>query len=268
KDNENRTRSTIIIVVSIVACLFLAFCIGIYAMKRRKQKKIPENPAIVVDIGAVESIQYDFGEIRAATNDFSDDNKLGEGGFGAVYRGKVVNGEEIAVKRLSKDSGQGDIEFKNEVLLVAKLQHRNLVRLLDRIKSSNLDWDTRYKVIAGIAKGVLYLHEDSRLQIIHRDLKTSNILLDKDMNPKISDFGMAKLIVSDETQKSTSRIVGTYGYMAPEYAIYGRFSVKSDVFSFGVLILEIITGQRKIFVQNGQNSGDLLSYVILRQLLL
>ncbi|EYU34172.1 hypothetical protein MIMGU_mgv1a025876mg, partial [Erythranthe guttata] len=237
-------------------------------------------------ISTVESIQFDFGKIKDSTNGFSDDNKLGEGGFGPVYMGKLENRGEIAVKRLSKDSGQGEMEFKNEVLLVAKLQHKNLVRLLgfsiqgierllvyefvpngsldqflfDRIKSSTLDWDTRYKVIGGIAKGILYLHEDSRLQIIHRDLKASNILLDKHMNPKISDFGMAKLIVPDETQKSTTRIVGTYGYMAPEYAISGQFSVKSDVFSFGVIILEIISGQRKIFIQNGEDSGDLLSY--------
>ncbi|KAL8058640.1 hypothetical protein ABFX02_03G032700 [Erythranthe guttata] len=169
------------------------------------------------------------------------------------------------------------MEFKNDVLSLAKLQHKNLVRLLgfsiqgidqllvyefvpngsldqflfERIKSSTLDWDTRYKVIGGIVKGILYFHEDSRLQIIHRDHKASNILLDKHMNPKISDFGMAKLIVPDETQKSTSRIVGTSVYMAPEYA---------NVFSFGVIILQIISSPRRIFIQNGEDSGDLLSY--------
>ncbi|KAL7154930.1 hypothetical protein ABFS83_03G037400 [Erythranthe nasuta] len=285
KHNENRIRSIITIFISIFACLLLVLCVGIYVMKRSK-KKIHEYSSDVDGISTVESIQFDFGEIRDSTNGFSDDNKLGEGGFGPVYMGKLENRGEIAVKRLSKDSGQGEMEFKNEVLLVAKLQHKNLVRLLgfsiqgierllvyefvpngsldqflfDRIKSSTLDWDTRHKVIGGIAKGILYLHEDSRLQIIHRDLKASNILLDKHMNPKISDFGMAKFIVPDETQKSTSRIVGTYGYMAPEYAISGQFSVKSDVFSFGVIILEIISGQRKIFIQNGEDSGDLLSY--------
>ncbi|KAK2986534.1 hypothetical protein RJ640_005576 [Escallonia rubra] len=124
-------------------------------------------------------------------------------------KGRLQNGREIAVKRLSKDSGQGELEFKNEVLLVAKLQHRNLVRLLDPIKRGYLDWDRRYKIIRGVARGLLYLHEDSRLRIIHRDLKASNVLLDEEMNPKIADFGMARLFELDETQGNTSRIVGT-----------------------------------------------------------
>ncbi|KAJ0700270.1 putative protein kinase RLK-Pelle-DLSV family [Helianthus annuus] len=224
--------------------------------------------------------------MKAATNDFSQENKLGVGGFGAVYRGKLEDGHEIAVKRLSKNSGQGDLEFKNEVLLVAKLQHRNLVRLLgfsiegderlliyeympnasldnflfDPTKRMFLDWEKRYNIINGVAKGLLYLHEDSRLKIIHRDLKASNVLLDEEMNAKIADFGMAKLFKPDETQGNTNRIVGTYGYMAPEYAMHGQFSVKSDVFSFGVLVLELITGQKNQHFQNGENIEDLLSF--------
>ncbi|KAL7116904.1 hypothetical protein ACP275_03G035500 [Erythranthe tilingii] len=275
----------IIICVPIVAFILLALGVGIIVKKRMKHEaKEMINPDFSSDISTIESIQHDFGKIRAATNNFSDDNKLGQGGFGAVYMGKLVHGKEIAVKRLSKDSGQGDLEFKNEVLLLAKLQHRNLVRLLgfsiegierllvyefvrngsldqilfDRTKSSKLDWNSRYRIIVGIAKGVLYLHEDSRLMIIHRDLKASNVLLDENMNPKIADFGMARLVVPDATIESTNLIVGTYGYMAPEYARYGHFSVKSDVFSFGVIVLEIITG-RKIFTQNEENRGDLLS---------
>ncbi|KAL8058641.1 hypothetical protein ABFX02_03G032800 [Erythranthe guttata] len=279
--------NVIVIIVSIVvACLLLAVCFGIFLRKRMKKRRNPHT--VEDDFSTVESIQHDFSKIRAATNDFSDDNKLGQGGFGAVYRGKLVNGREIAVKRLSRGSCQGDIEFKNEVLLVAKLQHRNLVRLLgfsiegierllvyefvpngsldhfifDQIKSSNLDWETRYKIICGIAKGVLYLHEDSRLMIIHRDLKASNVLLDENMNPKIADFGMAKLVVRDETHERASRIVGTYGYMAPEYAIRGQFSIKSDVYSFGVLVMEIVSGQKKVFAQNGEVLGNLLSYKV------
>ncbi|XP_062011412.1 cysteine-rich receptor-like protein kinase 10 isoform X5 [Rosa rugosa] len=238
------------------------------------------------EVSFVDSLQYDFENIRSATDDFSDENKLGQGGFGAVYKGRLLNGQYIAVKRLSKSSEQGDREFKNEVMLLAQLQHRNLVRLLgfclkeeerlliyeyipntslnhfifDPINHGHLDWETRYKIIGGIVRGLLYLHEDSRLRIVHRDLKPSNILLGEDMNPKIADFGTARLFVMDQTQGDTKTIVGTYGYMAPEYAIHGRFSVKSDVFSFGVLVLEIVSGKKIGSFQNGENEEDLLSY--------
>ncbi|KAK7391008.1 hypothetical protein VNO78_19286 [Psophocarpus tetragonolobus] len=238
------------------------------------------------EINIADSLQFNFDTIRVATEDFSDSNKLGQGGFGAVYWGRLTNGQMIAVKRLSRDSGQGDTEFKNEVLLVAKLQHRNLVRLLgfclegrerllvyefvpnksldyfifDSTKQVHLDWKLRYKIITGTARGLLYLHEDSRLRIIHRDLKASNILLDEEMNPKIADFGMAKLVLVDQTQANTNRIVGTYGYMAPEYAMHGQFSVKSDVFSFGVLVLEIVSGQKNNSFSHGDNIEDLLAF--------
>ncbi|XP_020242680.1 receptor-like serine/threonine-protein kinase SD1-8 [Asparagus officinalis] len=213
---------------------------------------------------------FDLVEIEVATNNFSHENKLGEGGFGPVYKGKMREGQEIAVKRLSKTSLQGLDELKTEVMLVAKLQHRNLVRLLgcclegderiliyefmpnksldtflfDEEKVALLAWRMRYQIILGIARGLLYLHQDSRFRIIHRDLKAGNILLDKDMIPKISDFGLARRFGEDETKTQTRRVVGTYGYMPPEYALNGIFSVKSDVFSFGVLVLEIISGRR------------------------
>uniref|UniRef100_UPI0005C8F3E7 G-type lectin S-receptor-like serine/threonine-protein kinase At4g27290 n=1 Tax=Fragaria vesca subsp. vesca TaxID=101020 RepID=UPI0005C8F3E7 len=213
---------------------------------------------------------FDLTTIANATNNFSSSNKLGEGGFGPVYKGTLDGGEEIAVKRLSKNSGQGLREFKNEVLLIAKLQHRNLVKLLgcciqedeeilvyeympnrsldfyifDEERRKLLDWPTCFHIIEGIARGLLYLHQDSRLRIIHRDFKSSNILLDNDMNPKISDFGLAKTFGGDQSEDSTKRVVGTYGYMAPEYAVDGTFSMKSDVFSFGVVLLEILSRKK------------------------
>lgn len=228
---------------------------------------------------------FSFASVSAATSGFSLDNKLGQGGFGPVYRGILLNGQEIAVKRLSKRSGQGVEEFRNESLLIAKLQHRNLVRLLgscidqdeniliyeympnkslnfflfDPNKREMLDWRSRIHIIEGISQGLLYLHQYSRLRIIHRDLKASNILLDNEMNPKISDFGMARMFGINELEANTERIVGTYGYMSPEYAMQGHFSIKSDVFSFGVLLLEIISGKRNTGFYRS-NSLNLLTH--------
>ncbi|KAL1563660.1 G-type lectin S-receptor-like serine/threonine-protein kinase0 [Salvia divinorum] len=208
--------------------------------------------------------------IVQATNNFSHENVLGVGGFGPVYKGNLSAGEEIAVKRLSKSSRQGLEEFKNEVVLIAKLQHRNLVRLLgcciegeemmliyEYLENKSLDrfvfdpdrrklltWPKRFDIIMGITRGMLYLHHDSRLKIIHRDLKTSNILLDASLNPKISDFGLARTFEEDQSISRTRRVIGTYGYMAPEYAFHGKFSVKSDIYSLGVVLLEIISGKK------------------------
>ncbi|KAL5564610.1 hypothetical protein UlMin_027774 [Ulmus minor] len=213
---------------------------------------------------------FDLLTIASATDNFSASKKLGEGGFGPVYMGTLENGQEIAVKRLSKSSGQGLNEFMNEVILIAKLQHRNLVKVLgcciegeekmliyeymsnksldsfifDQTKGKLLDWSKRFSIICGIARGLLYLHQDSRLRIIHRDLKASNVLLDFEMTPKISDFGLARTFGGNQTEGNTNRVVGTYGYMAPEYASNGLFSVKSDVFSFGTTVLEIISGKK------------------------
>ncbi|KAM3699302.1 hypothetical protein ACB094_05G015400 [Castanea mollissima] len=213
---------------------------------------------------------FNLSCILAATENFSPTNKLGQGGFGSVFKGQLSNGQQIAVKRLSKSSGQGIEEFKNEVMLIAKLQHRNLIKLLgcciqeeekmliyeympnksldsfifDHTRSSFLDWSKRFEIIIGIARGILYLHQGSRLKIIHRDLKASNVLLNAEMNPKISDFGMARIFKVGQTQDKTTRVVGTYGYMSPKYAIFGKFSIKSDVFSFGVILLEIVSGKK------------------------
>ncbi|GMN61951.1 hypothetical protein TIFTF001_031034 [Ficus carica] len=187
---------------------------------------------------------FDLSTIIIATDNFSSSNKLGQGGFGPVYSGKLEDGQEIAVKRLSISSGQGIDELKNEVILIARLQHRNLVKLLDQNKAKLLKWDKRFQIICGVARGLLYLHQDSRLRIIHRDLKASNVLLDNEMNPKISDFGLARTFGGDQIEGNTNKVVGTYGYMAPEYVSTGQFSIKSDVFSFGMMVLEIVSGKR------------------------
>ncbi|KAJ6925649.1 G-type lectin S-receptor-like serine/threonine-protein kinase RKS1 isoform X2 [Populus alba x Populus x berolinensis] len=218
------------LVLSIAAGVFFVIMFSFWLIKRKKtakgrQLKFPFNIPTSLnvslsgkEVGRSTTSEYvpvfDIDIILAATENFS--NELGYGGFGSVYKGKLGNGQEIAVKRLSKTSGQGMKEFMNE----------------------------RFEVVSGIARGVLYLHQDSRLKIIHRDLKASNILLDAAMNPKISDFGMARMFMEDQVQGKTTRVVGTYGYMSPEYAIHGQYSIKSDVFSYGVLILEIISGRK------------------------
>ncbi|OAY24618.1 putative receptor-like protein kinase At4g00960 [Manihot esculenta] len=288
-EDNGGIKSGIVVITVVPVVSFLLLVTVTYILFRRKKKRPPSKNGYEGNdesTTTVESLQFDIEAIRVATNNFCDDNKLGEGGFGTVYKGRLPDGPDIAVKRWSRNSKQGDIEFKNEVLLVAMLQHRNLVRLLgfclqekeklliyefvpnssldryifDSNKRLLLDWSKRYKIIEGIARGILYLHQDSRTRIIHRDLKASNILLDEQMNPKISDFGTAKLSAVDQSQDATRRIVGTYGYMPPEYAMHGRFSVKSDVFSFGVLVLEIMSGQKAAHLRNGDMDENLLTY--------
>ncbi|KAJ0804143.1 putative protein kinase RLK-Pelle-DLSV family [Helianthus annuus] len=208
-------------------------------------------------------------KLAYATNNFNPSNKLGEGGFGAVYQGRLSDGTIIAVKQLSSTSRQGAREFVNEIGVITALRHPNLVRLYgccvegnskslvyeymennslthtllgdDQVKKSMLTWPVRFNILIGIARGLSYLHEESDLRIIHRDVKASNILLDENFNAKISDFGLAKLNDDGNTHINT-RIVGTKGYMAPEYAMRGHLTPKADVFSFGILALEIVSG--------------------------
>ncbi|XP_042373316.1 receptor-like serine/threonine-protein kinase SD1-8 [Zingiber officinale] len=280
---SNRRRIGVIVAVTL-ASSFLLSCAAasIWRWKTKKSFVGEETEEKNLDLPL-----FELDTIVNATDNFSIGNKRGEGGFGPVYEGRLSEGQEIAVKRLSTTSSQGVNEFKNEVQLIAKLQHRNLVRLLgccveagermliyeylsngsldkflfDEVKSGQLNWKLRYNIIVGIARGLLYLHHDSRFIIIHRDLKASNILLDKDMNPKISDFGMARIFDGDENATKTKRIVGTYGYMSPEYIKNGKFSIKSDIFSFGVLILEIISGKKNTeFIAFDQHL-NLLDYV-------
>ncbi|PUZ38217.1 hypothetical protein GQ55_9G179100 [Panicum hallii var. hallii] len=303
-----------IIVPSVVGLLLLLAGIYICVLKDKKRRKeatpLPSRNAQSTPFGRRNQIaasgdaqddslhngqgnnkdcdlpSFDVEKIQAATDNFSIHNKIGQGGFGPVYMGKLDNGQDIAVKRLSRRSTQGLREFKNEVKLIAKLQHRNLVRLLgccidgsermlvyeymhnrslntflfNEERQSMLSWEKRFNIINGIARGILYLHQDSVLRIIHRDLKASNILLDKDMNPKISDFGVARIFGTDQTAGYTKKVVGTYGYMSPEYAMDGVFSTKSDVFSFGVLVLEIVSGKKNRGFYHTELDLNLLRY--------
>ncbi|KAJ0986381.1 hypothetical protein J5N97_004737 [Dioscorea zingiberensis] len=211
---------------------------------------------------------FTLRQLKAATRNFNLANKIGEGGFGAVYKGVLPDGSVIAVKQLSSKSRQGNREFLNEIGMISALQHPNLVKLFGCCVEGNqllliyeymennslgnalfgperdrltLDWQTRHRICLGLAQGLAYLHEESRLKIVHRDIKATNVLLDKDLNAKISDFGLARLVEENESYIST-RIAGTIGYMAPEYAMRGYLTDKADVYSFGVVTLEIVSG--------------------------
>ncbi|KAM0866709.1 hypothetical protein ACQ4PT_042457 [Festuca glaucescens] len=218
--------------------------------------------------GNLRTITYfDYAALKRATRDFHQKNQLGRGGFGPVYLGKLDCGKKVAVKQLSVGkSGQGESEFFVEVNMITSIQHKNLVRLVgccsegtqrllvyEYMKNKSLDkilfggdglpflnWRTRHQIIIGIARGLQYLHEESNLRIVHRDIKASNILLDDKFQPKISDFGLARFFPEDQAYLSTA-FAGTLGYTAPEYAIRGELTVKADTYSFGVLVLEIIS---------------------------
>ncbi|KAG4384391.1 hypothetical protein GLYMA_13G266100v4 [Glycine max] len=229
---------------------------------------------------------FTLRQIKAATNNFDVANKIGEGGFGPVYKGCFSDGTLIAVKQLSSKSRQGNREFLNEIGMISALQHPHLVKLYgccvegDQLllvyeymennslaralfgaeeHQIKLDWTTRYKICVGIARGLAYLHEESRLKIVHRDIKATNVLLDQDLNPKISDFGLAKLDEEDNTHIST-RIAGTFGYMAPEYAMHGYLTDKADVYSFGIVALEIINGRSNTIHRQKEESFSVLEW--------
>ncbi|GFY91775.1 S-locus lectin protein kinase family protein [Actinidia rufa] len=274
--DKSRNLNAIIAISVIVGLIMIAVCTYIswmWMVKRRGMNKknwfnieklalSPKNSSEIT----FELPLFNFASLAIATNNFHMANKLGQGGFGPVYKGILADGQEIAVKRLSRSSGQGLEQFMNEVVVISKLQHRNLVRLLGccvegEEKLLVYEYMLNKSLDAFLfGRGLLYLHRDSRLRIIHRDLKASNILLDQELNPKISDFGMARIFAGNEDQANTRRVVGTYGYMAPEYAMQGRFSEKSDVFSFGVLLLEIISGRRNTSFYSDKRSLSLLGH--------
>ncbi|CAL5007285.1 unnamed protein product [Urochloa decumbens] len=296
RERHGKNRTVLVVVVVIFAfsltagivLVLVAILVAVFRYKKKTRQKIIQTDTSNNE----DDISYDFeldplslSVLTAATNNFAKDNKLGEGGFGEVFKGTLPHGEVIAVKRLSQQSSQGFHELKNELVLVAKLKHRNLVRLMgvclqgkllvyeympnrsldtilfDPMRRQQLDWSKRFMIICGITRGLLYLHEESRLKVIHRDLKPSNVLLDADLNPKISDFGLAKAFVTDQSRDVTIRPVGTLGYMPPEYAYFGHVSTKTDMFSFGVIVLEMVTGRRSNSMSDSPDSTPLLSYV-------
>ncbi|KAL3522576.1 hypothetical protein ACH5RR_015410 [Cinchona calisaya] len=234
---------------------------------------------------------FAYKQIKAATDNFSAMNKIGEGGFGAVYKGTLLDGTLIAVKQLSPKSKQGNREFVNEIGMISGLLHPNLVRLYgcciegnqlflvyEYMENNNLaralfgpedlqlelDWSTRQKLCVGVAKGLSFLHDKSALKIVHRDIKTNNILLDKELNPKISDFGLAKLVEEEHTHIST-RVAGTIGYMAPEYALWGYLTYKADVYSFGIVALEIVAGKSNMAYRPSDDYVCLLDWALVLQ---
>ncbi|KAM0825263.1 hypothetical protein ACQ4PT_069676 [Festuca glaucescens] len=259
----SRTSKALLVGTPIVAIL-TALVVGIYCIKQRRKSLMHQDlRALDLQIGS-----FTLRQIKAATRNFDPANKIGEGGFGSVYKGLLSDGTIIAVKQLSSKSRQGKREFVNEIGMISALQHPNLVRLYGCCTEGNqlllvyeymennclaralfveqyrltLDWPTRHKICLGIARGLVYLHEESAIRIVHRDIKASNILLDKDLDAKISDFGLAKLNEDGHTHIST-KVAGTIGYMAPEYAMRGYLTDKADVYSFGVVALEIVSGK-------------------------
>ncbi|KAA8526771.1 hypothetical protein F0562_009000 [Nyssa sinensis] len=238
--------------------------------KRKVASPTQRTIDIEEEVSGIQNVKlYTYKELQIATEDFSSANKIGEGGFGSVYKGKLKDGSMAAIKVLSGESRQGLREFLTEITVISDVEHENLVKLYgccversQRIlvygylennslahtllgggrSSIQFSWKTRCKICIGVARGLAFLHEEVQPHIVHRDIKASNVLLDKDVTPKISDFGLAKLFPSNVTHIST-RVAGTFGYLAPEYAIRGQLTRKADIYSFGVLLLEIVSGR-------------------------
>ncbi|KAK8449633.1 hypothetical protein SEVIR_7G248600v4 [Setaria viridis] len=260
----------VVVSVSVFALITLA---GIFLWCQKRRKLLLELEELYTIVGRPNVFSY--SELRSATENFCSSNLLGKGGYGSVYKGKLSDGRVVAVKQLSQSSNQGKKQFAAEIDTISRVQHRNLVSLYGCCLESNtpllvyeylengsldhalfekgglnLDWPARFEICLGIARGIAYLHEESTIRIVHRDIKASNVLLDSDLNPKISDFGLAKLYDDKKTHVST-RVAGTFGYLAPEYAMRGHMTEKVDVFAFGVVALEIVAGE-----SNYQNTLD------------
>ncbi|KAI4374651.1 hypothetical protein MLD38_012620 [Melastoma candidum] len=242
---------------------------GCFSFLSRRSPHSDHSRELDEEISGMHNVKlFSYKELRLATDDFCDANKIGEGGFGDVFKGQLKGGQGAAIKVLSAQSRQGVKEFLTEIKVISEIKHVNLVKLYGccvegnhrilvynylpnnslsqtllsgRCGNIQFSWKTRFRICIGIARGLAYLHEEVKPYIVHRDIKASNILLDGDLTPKISDFGLAKLIPDNETHVST-RVAGTLGYLAPEYAVGGHLTRKADIYSFGVLILEIVCG--------------------------
>ncbi|XP_078180279.1 putative serine/threonine-protein kinase PBL25 [Carex rostrata] len=248
--------------------------------------QVPDTP----NNGNIAAQTFTFRELAAATKNFRPDCLIGEGGFGRVYKGTLEkSGQVVAVKQLDRNGLQGNREFLVEVLMLSLLHHANLVNLVGYCADGDqrllvyeympsgsvedhlfditeeqqpLDWFTRMRIAYGAAQGLEYLHEKANPPVIYRDLKSSNILLDENFNPKLSDFGLAKLGPMGEKTHVSSRVMGTYGYCAPEYARTGHLTVKSDVYTFGVVLLELISGRRAIDTAKPTNEQNLVTWAM------
>ncbi|CAI0405214.1 unnamed protein product [Linum tenue] len=282
----------IVIVVSVVSCILVLIvggAIGGYIWKHRyieKKRRGSQDVQKMVKTLNDSSLNFKYSTLEKATGCFDEANKLGQGGFGSVYKGVLADGREIAVKRLFFNNKHRIGDFFNEVNMISSVEHKNLVRLLgcscsgpesllvyeylpnkslDRFifdvnKAKAMNWDRRYEVIVGTAEGLVYLHENSKIRIIHRDIKASNILLDSRLRAKIADFGLARSFQEDKSHISTA-IAGTLGYMAPEYLAHGQLTEKADVYSFGVLLLEIVTGKQNNRSKNAEYTDSLVTWM-------
>ncbi|KAI4299686.1 hypothetical protein L6164_033120 [Bauhinia variegata] len=269
-------------VVGGVALVLILLALFFWLRRSRRPRRVPRGDIL----GATElkgPVNYRYRDLKTATSNFSEANKLGEGGFGDVYKGTLKNGKVVAVKKLVfGQSNRIDENFESEVKLISNVHHRNLVRLLgccskgrerilvyeymangslDRFlfgeRRGSLDWKQRFDLILGTARGLTYLHEEFHVCIIHRDIKTSNILLDDDLQARIADFGLARLLPGDQSHLST-KFAGTLGYTAPEYAIHGQLSEKADTYSYGIVVLEIVSGQKSSELRVDNADGEFL----------
>ncbi|XP_019421860.1 PREDICTED: cysteine-rich receptor-like protein kinase 2 [Lupinus angustifolius] len=274
KNGSSRGTVVVIVVAVISSVIVLVVGVGIavyirkqrYIQKKRRGSSDAEKLAKTLQHS---SLNFKYSTLDKATGSFDETNKLGQGGFGTVYKGVLADGREIAIKRLYFNNRHRAADFYNEVNIISSVEHKNLVRLLgcscsgpesllvyeflpnrsldrfifDKNKGRELNWEKRYEIIIGTAEGLVYLHENSKVRIIHRDIKASNILLDAKFRAKIADFGLARSLQEDKTHISTA-IAGTLGYLAPEYLAHGQLTEKADIYSFGVVLLEIVTGRQ------------------------